>query len=76
MTDLISRQDAIALLERMFCYGRDDWDAGADAAIGRAIEALTNMPSAESELQAEIADLQRQLEWWDLYEWNDDDIRF
>ena len=64
MTDLISRQDAIALLEGLLCNGDEDYDVGHDRAIGDAIEALTNMPSAESELQAEIADLQSQLELW------------
>ena len=79
MSDLISRQDAIALLEAMFRHGRDDWDAGADAAIGRAIEALTNMPSADTlatneinalkdalaQAEGEIAELQRRLESWE-----------
>lgn len=46
MTDLISRQDAIALLEGKVCFGMSDWEAGFDAGIEKAIEALTNMPSA------------------------------
>ena len=47
MTDLISRQDAIALLESLLLHGWEDWEVEADVAIKRAIKALTNMPSAE-----------------------------
>lgn len=43
MTDLISRQDAIALLESILDNCR-----GSEGPLPQAIEALTNMPSAES----------------------------
>lgn len=61
MTDLISREAAIAVLRGKMT---NPWNAGFNAGVQVAIKALTNMPSAESELQEEIADLQSQVESW------------
>lgn len=57
--DLISREAAIAVLERI-----ETTDYPPESILSQCIEALTNMPSAESELQEEIADLQSRLESW------------
>ena len=78
MTDLISRQDAIALLVKLLCDGEEYYNDGYDRALDEAIKALTNMPSADTlatneinalkdalaQEEGEIADLQRSLECW------------
>lgn len=48
MTDLISREEAIALLRGLLCYGDDACDVGHDRAVEDAIEAIANMPSADT----------------------------
>ena len=62
MTDLISRQDAIALLEGKVCFGMSDWEAGFDAGIEKAVKALTNMPIASLKLDKADALLGKKLE--------------
>lgn len=65
MTDLISREAAIAVLKAI---PRDDendsYASGYNIGLRDCIEELAKVPSAESELQEEIADLQSQLESW------------
>lgn len=56
MTDLISRQDAIALLEAEKVNAAETEDATDEAynmAIVHCIKALTNMPSADTDAAKE-----------------------
>ena len=50
MTNLISREAAIALLDEMYCLGIHAGEDRFDAGIKKAIEALTNMPSVGNEV--------------------------
>ena len=63
MTDLISREAAIALLKSEF-YEQCPKSSVQRILFANAIDALTNMPSAVSEMQEEIDDLQRELQSW------------
>lgn len=56
MTDLISRQDAIALLERI---GTTDYPP--ESVLSQCIEALANMPSAETPDRCETGTEARDL---------------